>query len=240
VCARDRTIVTIPNAEFSSLQIENSAKRDRFWYHPTLSLRYETTPDQLRYVLVEVRRLLYAHPQVDSASARIRFVGFGSSPLDLEVFNYVTMTDSSKCLEIAEDLNLRIMDIVAAKEEIEALLPPTIFFFVALHIVSLVRVLMLKGTGIATGTSVSVTVMALILGRAVLLADLLPFINRYPTKPLIYNMVWKTVIYTLVALLVHTWSNSSISGGRLAASSPVIGNYSRRSCGRISSPSRSY
>ena len=89
------------------------------------------------------------------------------------------------------------------KEEIEALLPPTIFFFVALHIVALIRVLMLKGTGIAAGTSVAVAVAALILGKAVLLADMLPFINRYPTKPLIYNVVWKTVLYTLVALLIH-------------------------------------
>ena len=89
------------------------------------------------------------------------------------------------------------------KEEIAALLPPAMFFFVALHIVALIRTLMLKGTGIVLGTSVSVTLMALILGKAVLLADLLPFINRYPTKPLIYNVVWKTAIYTLVALLVH-------------------------------------
>jgi hypothetical protein len=89
------------------------------------------------------------------------------------------------------------------KEEIEALLPPTIFFFVTLHIVALIRVLMLKGTGIAAGTSVAVAVAALILGKAVLLADMLPFINRYPTKPLIYNVVWKTALYTLVALLIH-------------------------------------
>ena len=89
------------------------------------------------------------------------------------------------------------------KEEIEALLPPTIFFFITLHIVSLIRVLMLKGTGIVLGTSVSVTLAALVLGKAVLLADMLPFINRYPTKPLIYNVVWKTAIYTLVALLFH-------------------------------------
>jgi hypothetical protein len=62
---------------------------------------------------------------------------------------------------------------------------------------------MLKRTGIVLGTSASVTLMALILGKAVLIADLLPFINRYPTKPLMYNVVWKTAIYTLVALLVH-------------------------------------
>jgi len=110
----DRTVVTIPNAEFSNFQIEHFARRDRFWYHPTLSLRCETTPEQIRDVLVEVRRMLYAHPKVDSASARIRFVGFGSSSLDLEVFSYVTVTDANEYLEIAEDLNLRIMDIVAA------------------------------------------------------------------------------------------------------------------------------
>jgi MscS family membrane protein len=110
----DRTIVTIPNAEFSNLQIENFAKRDQIWYHPTIHLHYETTPDQIRYVLVEVRRMLYAHPKVDSASARIRFVGFGSSSLDLEVFSYVNVIDFGEYLEVAEDLNLRIMDIVAA------------------------------------------------------------------------------------------------------------------------------
>ena len=109
----DRTVVTIPNAEFSNLQIENFTRRDRIWYHPTIRLCYETTPEQIRYILVEVHRMLYAHPKVDSTSARIRFAGFGSSSLDLEVFSYVTVTDYGEYLEIAEDLNLRIMDIVA-------------------------------------------------------------------------------------------------------------------------------
>jgi hypothetical protein len=89
------------------------------------------------------------------------------------------------------------------QEEFKALLPPTIFFFVALHLVALIRVLMLKGTGIALSTSWQVTVAALILGKAVLVADLLPFINRYPDKPLVYNVAWKTTIYVLVAMLVH-------------------------------------
>ena len=89
------------------------------------------------------------------------------------------------------------------KQEFEELLPPTIFFFVALHLVAILRVLMLEGTGIALGTSASITVAALILAKAVLLADLLPFINRYPDKPLVYNVVWKTAIYALLAMLLH-------------------------------------
>ena len=89
------------------------------------------------------------------------------------------------------------------KEEFLALLPPTIFFFVALHLVAFLRVLMLKGTGISTLTSVSVTIAALILGKAVLIADMLPIINRFPERPLIYNVGWKTLIYLLVSALVH-------------------------------------
>jgi hypothetical protein len=89
------------------------------------------------------------------------------------------------------------------QEECKALLPPTLFFLVALHLVALIRVLILKGTGIALSTPLQVTVGALILGKAVLVADLLPFINRYPDKPLLYNVAWKTTIYVLVAMLVH-------------------------------------
>jgi hypothetical protein len=89
------------------------------------------------------------------------------------------------------------------KEELLAMLPPTIFFFVALHIVALIRVLILKGTGLAPMTSISVAVAALILGKAVLIADMLPIINRYPDKPLIYNIAWKTLIYWAMAALIH-------------------------------------
>src|SRR6266436_7739859 len=89
------------------------------------------------------------------------------------------------------------------KEEFFALLPPTIYFFVALHIVAFVRVLMLEKTGIAPSSSISIAVAAFILGKAVLIADMLPFINRFPHKPLIYNIAWKTLIYLLAATLIH-------------------------------------
>jgi len=89
------------------------------------------------------------------------------------------------------------------KEEFFKLLPPMIFFFVALHIVAFIHVLMLKKTGIALSSSVSIAVASLILGKAVLVADMLPFINRFPDKPLIYNAAWKTVIYWLIAGVIH-------------------------------------
>ena len=89
------------------------------------------------------------------------------------------------------------------KEEFFALLPPTIFFFVALHVVALVHSLMLKAAGISPLSSVSIAIAALVMGKAVLLADMLPMINRFPDKPLIYNVAWKTFIYLLVSLVIH-------------------------------------
>ena len=89
------------------------------------------------------------------------------------------------------------------KKEFFELLPPTIYFFVALHIVAFIRVLMLKGTGLKPSSSISIAVAALILGKAVLIADMLPLINRFPHKPLIYNIAWKTVIYLFLSAVIH-------------------------------------
>jgi len=89
------------------------------------------------------------------------------------------------------------------KEEFFKILPPTIYFFIALHSVAFVRVLLLKGTGISASTSMSIAVASLILGKAVLLADMLPLINRFPDKPLIYNIAWKTALYLVVSIVIH-------------------------------------
>ena len=124
------------------------------------------------------------------------------------------------------------------KEEFLAVLPPTLFFFIALHIVGLVRVLMTKGTGLPVTSSAQIALAALIIGKAVLLADLWPPINRFPEKPLIYNIVWKTVIYYAVATVIHylkrLYDFAKAAGGIAAGNE----SFSPRSCGRISGRSR--
>src|SRR5262252_6089344 len=89
------------------------------------------------------------------------------------------------------------------KEEFFAVLPPTIFFYVALHLVTFIRVLIAKGSNFQPLSTMSIAIASLILGKAVLIADLLPPINRYPNKPLAYNIIWKTVIYLLMATVIH-------------------------------------
>ena len=54
---------------------------------------------------------------------------------------------------------------------------------------------MLEQYGIEFSGFVTSAVGALIVAKVVMIQDEIPFINKYPDKPLIYNVVWKTVIY---------------------------------------------
>ena len=91
----------------------------------------------------------------------------------------------------------------AIKDELLEIIPPTIFFFVAFNVITFTKRLMLEQYGIKFSGFVTATVGALIVAKVVLIADRIPFINKYPDKPLIYNAAWKTAIYVLVALVVR-------------------------------------
>ena len=108
----ERIDLSIPNGALATMSIENLARRDKFLLQQTLGLRSETRRDQLLYVLAEVRKLLYSHPKIEAETARIRFVGFGESSLDMELFCYVKTTDGVEFNAIREDVLLRIMEIV--------------------------------------------------------------------------------------------------------------------------------
>lgn len=110
----DRTITTIPNAEFSNMHIVNLTKRDRRLLRTTLQLRYETTPEQMRYVLAKLRELLLGHPMVIPDPARVRFVSYGTYSKDVDIFAYLRCVDQNDFLAIQEDILLRMEDIISA------------------------------------------------------------------------------------------------------------------------------
>jgi len=111
---QDRTIVTVPNGEFAAMTLENFSKRDKVWFHHTLNLRRDTTPDQVRQILSAIEKMLIEHPRVDAGRTPVRFIGVGSYSLDLEVFAYVLTSDVDEFLPIQQELLLKLLDAVAA------------------------------------------------------------------------------------------------------------------------------
>ena len=102
------------------------------------------------------------------------------------------------------------------KHEVRELIPVTLFFFVAFQLLALTDALMLKQYGIHSGTFLGATLLALVVAKVVVLTDHFALVNRFPEKPLIYNVIWKTLIYFVAALafrylehLIHFWRKSA-------------------------------
>jgi hypothetical protein len=89
------------------------------------------------------------------------------------------------------------------KREILGAIPPVLFFFIVFQLLAFTRTLILKEYGIQVAIFLNATIAALVVGKVVLIADKLPMVNRFPNKPLIYNILWKTIIYIIAAILVR-------------------------------------
>ncbi len=105
----DRTVVSVPNGQFSTMELENFSARDKIWFHQTLSLRRDTTSDQLRRVLSSARDILEQNPKVETGDIPVRFTGIGTYSLDVEVFAYVLTSDFDVFLGIQQELLLELM-----------------------------------------------------------------------------------------------------------------------------------
>ncbi|MFZ1009974.1 MAG: mechanosensitive ion channel family protein [Candidatus Sulfotelmatobacter sp.] len=108
----DRTLVSVPNGQIANMSLETLSARDKFWFHPVIGLRYETTPVQLRSIIAGARKLLAGHSGIDSSTVRVRFLRVGTFSLDVDIFAYVIARDWDDFLAIQEELLFSVMNIV--------------------------------------------------------------------------------------------------------------------------------
>jgi len=110
----DRTLIAVPNSIFAEMNLENLSVREKIRYEPHLCLSHAATAEQVRTVLQGIRAELAQHPDIDQENLYVRFNDFGERGLNLKSLIYVTTQDYQQFLGVAEELNLRIMDIAAA------------------------------------------------------------------------------------------------------------------------------
>jgi MscS family membrane protein len=107
----DRTLVTIPNAQFSTMTLENFSRRDRIWFHPSLQLRRDTPPAKIREFMSAVERLLREHPMMDVPEVPVRFTKILDQSFSIEIFAYVKSSDYNKFLVVQSELLLKLLEI---------------------------------------------------------------------------------------------------------------------------------
>ena len=109
-----RTVVTIPNGAFSSQQIENYSRRDRFLLNPIIRLALDTPPELVRAVLEGIRQVLAEDEHVIE-DARVRLIDISASSLDIEIFAYIRTYDFTLSLGMREAVLLKVMERIAAE-----------------------------------------------------------------------------------------------------------------------------
>jgi MscS family membrane protein len=108
----ERTLLAIPNGTVATINLENLSRRDKILFKTSLNLRSETKADHLRFILSEVRRLLYSHPKVESTTVRVRLIDVAGAAPTVEILAYVLTQDFNEFAAVREDVLLRIMDII--------------------------------------------------------------------------------------------------------------------------------
>jgi MscS family membrane protein len=104
----ERTVVTIPNGDFSARQIENFARRDRFLFNPIIRLEYGIGSARLRESIEMIEGILEANDRITRPGARARLKDLGVSSIDIEIFSYIQAADFDESLVIRQDLLLTI------------------------------------------------------------------------------------------------------------------------------------
>jgi hypothetical protein len=93
--------------------------------------------------------------------------------------------------------------VATIKREFLEILPALIFFALLFNIVAYTRALMLQQYSISLTVSAGATILALVVAKVILVVDLFPFVDRFRDRPVIYNVLWRTFLYSLVALFIE-------------------------------------
>ena len=87
--------------------------------------------------------------------------------------------------------------------QVKHLLPPTIFFFIGFNLILFTRWMTLEEHGIPVTNFFAATFAALLVGKAVLVVDNLPFMHRFDGAPLIQPILFKSVIYWVFVFVLR-------------------------------------
>jgi hypothetical protein len=88
-------------------------------------------------------------------------------------------------------------------KELREVVPPTLFFAVGFNLIVFTTDLILADYLLKFGSFILATMAALVVGKAVLVANAMPFLRRFDRAPLIRPVLFKTLIYWLVVFVVR-------------------------------------
>jgi MscS family membrane protein len=108
-----RTIVSIPNSNFASMNLENFSLRDKILFNPTLQVKRATSKEQLKRFLTSLEDVLKKNNQIETGPSPIRITALSAGSFAIEVFAYVSTADINQFYKAEAELFLEINDLLA-------------------------------------------------------------------------------------------------------------------------------
>jgi MscS family membrane protein len=112
VRTEERTLLAIPNGTVATINVENLSRRDKILFKATLGLHLDTSADQLRHILSEIRGVLSGHEKIEKNTIRVRLIELSASAINIELVSYMMTRDFDEFAAVREELLLRIMNFV--------------------------------------------------------------------------------------------------------------------------------
>jgi hypothetical protein len=90
------------------------------------------------------------------------------------------------------------------KHHLQELMVPAAYFLIVANLLVLTKILILEAYSLTPAGVAVAMAGAIILAKAVVVGDQLPFINLFSGKPLIFAVLWKTALYGVLGFLLRT------------------------------------
>jgi MscS family membrane protein len=107
------SVLTIPNAQFTILPINNWSRMRKRRIKLTVGLTYDATPDGVRAAVEAIRGIIRADDRLDQEFFLVNFHDFGESSLDIFCYLFTRTTDWTEHMQIRQEFMLAVMQAMA-------------------------------------------------------------------------------------------------------------------------------
>tara|TARA_A100001011_G_scaffold55730_1_gene54539 strand:+ start:4350 stop:5453 length:1104 start_codon:yes stop_codon:yes gene_type:complete len=108
----DKSIVTVPNKNIISSELDNLGARPVRRVKFNIGLTYDSSVNNIKAIVNDIQDLIDKHPDTNN-DGKVRFLNFGPSSLDIMVLYYVNSPDWEVLINTQEKINYSIIDIVS-------------------------------------------------------------------------------------------------------------------------------
>ena len=113
--APDQSLITVPNRTVMNASITNWSRLRKRRLDMTLSIEYSSSPQQVLSVVQAIREMLQGHSLVERNSVVVQFAGFREGALDIMIICFVNTPDWADFQAAKQDINLKIMALLAER-----------------------------------------------------------------------------------------------------------------------------